>query len=792
MKHIFISYRRRDSITAAQKIYEEMDQHFPKGTVFWDLDSIEPGIAFRRHIAQLIPQCGVQLVVIGRHWLDTPPEPKTPPLAGPNADEHPPFERRLDDPEDLLRVEIETGLRSGIRVIPVLVEDAALPAPESLPESLQPLVGLNCVTLHPGKYWSSDLEDLLKAVEPLVIEAGDMHPLPVAAASTPAAADRMPRVRAKGHASTVGPLAKLRRPKLRRALIVSALSVLSVTTLVATLRGPVTGFVLRYVHPPTTTGHGAPPAPDAQQVLRVGLTALDTIDPQRTETVSGYEVSTILFPGLVQLDAQLRPLAWAASKIGLSADGLTYTFTVRSNLSWSDGTTINADDFAFAIDRALNPCSLAPTAYFLDPIQDATAFSAEACLNGSPSGRLVTLINDSLVVVDAHTLRIKLQRPAAYFLTMLNFPVSYAIPRTLVTRYGMNWVDHLADNGGLGGNIFKLTSQGSGSLTLARNGRFWGTPAKLREIIFSLYTRPGAVSQEEDMYNDFLAGNEDVSQVAVSQYASASQSSEFHETGQLSMDFLSMNWGVPPFDDLRMRQAFALALNKTQLASDVGGGTVTATNHIVPYGMPGYNQSLLGPDGATNLSGNVQSARALAQGYATLNCGGDLSRCPPIVLAVPRTNPVIGPVLANEIKDMWQQAMPDYPIQVQVLQISDLLTQATSGKLQCWVLGWEADYPDPQDFLSTFFLPTAALNNGHVNLTGATALIQQADVEQDVGARMNNYKQAEQLLVTAVAIVPLFQPKTQYMVRKQVVGYSMTTMLTPSIVTWQQVYIAQS
>jgi hypothetical protein len=112
MSKIFITYRREDSAATCGRIYDRLVGRFGIMNVFKDVDSIPIGVNFKGRISELIAQCGVQLVVIGRQWLEVT-----------NAQ----GQRRLDDPDDFVRLEIETGLQRKIVVIPVLVQGATVP-----------------------------------------------------------------------------------------------------------------------------------------------------------------------------------------------------------------------------------------------------------------------------------------------------------------------------------------------------------------------------------------------------------------------------------------------------------------------------------------------------------------------------------------------------------------------------------------------------------------------------------------------------------------------------------------
>src|SRR5262249_36062155 len=157
------------------------------------------------------------------------------------------------------------------------------------------------------------------------------------------------------------------------------------------------------------------------------------------------------------------------------------------------------------------------------------------------------------------------------------------------------------------------------------------------------------------------------------------------------------------------------------------GDRYIPTNHLVPEGMPGYNPNLTGPSNS-GLHGNLQRAQALAQAYANEKCGGSLSACPPVTLAVSESYFPGTIDMATEAQLMWQQALPRYPIIVQKVKTPSAQIELVRAKnAQLWVNPWAADYPDPRDFLSVLFLPGADVNYGQVSLPAATSLIQKAD-----------------------------------------------------------------
>ena len=149
MPRIFINYRREDTEDAAGRLYDVLAQRFGDNQVFMDVDKIAPGADFVEAIEQATDSSDVMVVLIGQQWLTV-------------ADRT--GRRRLDRPGDFVRLEIEAALRRKIRVIPVLVQDVAMPSAEDLPHSLKPLARHNAVQLRHVS-WRSDVGVLTRELE---------------------------------------------------------------------------------------------------------------------------------------------------------------------------------------------------------------------------------------------------------------------------------------------------------------------------------------------------------------------------------------------------------------------------------------------------------------------------------------------------------------------------------------------------------------------------------------------------------------------------------------------------
>lgn len=148
---IFLSYRRDDSADITGRIYDRLVQHFGKRAIFRDIDAIPLGVDFRVHIDQMVSQCNILLVIIGPVWITI-----TDTISG---------QRRLDDPEDFVRLEVESALARSIPVVPLFVRGATVPKENELPGRLKDIVYRNGIPIRPDPDFHNDLDRLIQELE---------------------------------------------------------------------------------------------------------------------------------------------------------------------------------------------------------------------------------------------------------------------------------------------------------------------------------------------------------------------------------------------------------------------------------------------------------------------------------------------------------------------------------------------------------------------------------------------------------------------------------------------------
>src|SRR6266566_8770221 len=543
------------------------------------------------------------------------------------------------------------------------------------------------------------------------------------------------------------------------------------------------------------TPTAAAKAPASQQVDRVvlGTSDIATFDPAQATDLYSAEAIYTVFTGLVELNDKLEVKGQLASNWTTSSDNLTWTFTLKSGLKFSDGTPITSADVVYSIDRALSPQISALNGVsltYLGLIKDS-----EKRVNG----KIPTLIGDSLLTPDANTVVIKLNQPAGYFLQALTYPTSWVVEKKVIQQWGLKWTDHLADNGGQGGaGPFIVTSYDhTKGITYAPNPNYYGSKPQLTTLNYVF------IKEVKTTYEAYQAGQIDDTGsegVPAANYDQAKTSPGFVNTPTLSIGYYTMNYLVKPFDNIHIRQAFSMAINRDVIVQAIYKGLYVPTCHIVPQGMPGFNSNLTCPGGVSTAGDATKAKQLFQQGLQEE--GMTLATFPAVTItyasgSTARDNQI------TTARQMWKTAL-GIDVKASAIDFNQLVTQVTNSTnnpkgLQMWAIGWIADYPDPQDWTSLQFAKGSPNNNSNYgqNSSGAAPqqqqtqqLLAQADVTANAPQRLQMYNQAEQQLVNDVAWMSIFQQSTPRLVKTYVIGrtFNASDVVLPD--AWTSVYIA--
>lgn len=532
----------------------------------------------------------------------------------------------------------------------------------------------------------------------------------------------------------------------------------------------------------------ATPAPDSKQIFRVPIGPSDfgSLDPALAVQNTDISAIQMMFTGLVALSSDGKVTDQLASNHTISSDGLTYTFTLRPDLTFSDGTRLTANDVAYSINRALLPSTKSPAASFLSPIKDFTKII---------TGQLPTLIGDSLIVKDDHTISIILAQPTAYFLQSLAaLPTGYTVNKKVVEKYGAKWTEHLGEGGGAG--PFKASSYSHNKgLTLTPNTNYYGPKPRLQRVELQ------QSGNTDTTYKSYQAGQLDYAAIPLAELANAKKRPDYKHTPTLGLNYVLMNYQAKPFNNIKIRQAFVLAINKDILAQTVMHGSVLPTNHLIPQGVPGYNQALTGPAGVTSTKGDLQKAKQLFQEGLQEENYQNAAALPSITLSyLAGSNDTKN--LVTVLAQQWQTAF-GVNMQVSSMEASALVqaqlgTTGKSGPLQIWTISY-GNYADPQAWLSTWFAKGAPFNNANYGQNTSSSATQQqaiqselaqADTNQNQQERLQQYSSAEQHLVDDVAAIPLYQVETHVLINPKLQNYPLNPLDSVAPNGWGNIYMS--
>lgn len=493
------------------------------------------------------------------------------------------------------------------------------------------------------------------------------------------------------------------------------------------------------------------PAPEHPAVKQGGVLKLYGIDPMVLDpAVSGDMTSHAyiaqIFSGLVKLGDDLEPASDIAEEWEISTDGRTYTFSLRRDVTFHDGRPVTAGDFKYSLERACSPATGSRTAapYLGDIV------GVDKVLAGETSE-----ISGVRVIGD-YTLEITIDAPRSYFLSKLTYPTAYVVDRNNVAQGGEWW----RDPNGTG--PFELGQWSRGELlVLERNDSYYGKKANLDKVEFQLWS--GVPMR---MYE---TGDIDVTGVSVTYIDRVTDpAGPFHDQLQkvpeLSFYYIGFNSTRPPFDDVKVRKAFAMAIDKEKIVSLVYRDLVQRADGILPPGIPGYNEDLDGLGFDPEAAGELIAA----SGY------GAVSALPPITLTTSGYGGLIPGYLAAVIQE-WRNNL-GVEVTVRVLEPERYIYHLTEEKDELFDIGWVADYPHPQDFLEVLFYTGVENNFAEYSNPEIDALLDRAATETDSDLSLEMYREIEQLLVDDAACLPLWFGMNYILVKPYVKGYRLNPM----------------
>lgn len=500
----------------------------------------------------------------------------------------------------------------------------------------------------------------------------------------------------------------------------------------------------------------------------VGVSDLPSLDPAHPNDTHSVKVINLVFAGLVRLDELLTVQPDAARYWSVSADGKVYTFTLREDLLFGDSSALTAHDFAASINRALQP--------------DEPANAALSHLGQISGAKEVTEGKahqaKGIRVLDDYTLEIELEAPVASFLAQLTFPYAFALPKQ-AREAEHGWFDKA-----FGSGPFRVKQWiHNKEIILEANPYYWRGKPNIETIRMPFYR------DSESAYQAYLAGEIDVmgnqqNGVPANRVKEVEKMPDLRTTTSLTVRYIGFNNLKAPFDNRYVRQAFALGVDKQNLALNSLAGTVVPTDRILPANLAGAQFDVRGQ------SFDPVGARA-ALGLAGFLSGQEL---PPITLSYGEEGD--NALVVEALQSHWREnlgvevRLEGLPLAEFNKRLSETYNSPQTG-LQLYLSIWSADYPDPQNFLSQQLHSEQPNNNGHWSDSEFDRLVEEADSLGEQGQRIRRlqlYMQAEQIALDKVGWLPLYNPKLNILIRPTVSGLVFTPqgIIAPD---WQSVQI---
>jgi oligopeptide transport system substrate-binding protein len=542
------------------------------------------------------------------------------------------------------------------------------------------------------------------------------------------------------------------------SLLVALALVLAASLATATLTPP---FAAHAFSATTTTAadgsvvieageRGRVATPTGKQELRLAGTIIDPapLDPAFARDVNSAFMTRQVFRGLTRFDDNLEPVPELAERIEISADGLTYRFTLAENARFADGSPITADDVVFSLTRALSPeTALAGGAALAGPSYLADIAGADALIDGKATELA------GAQIIDERTVEITLEAPRATFLMKLASAPGAVVDRDDVLRGGEWWRDPNAS-----GPFVVDYWAPEEELRLAGNREYVGGDPVLKSVVFRL--GPGAANP----FNLYQADEIDVSAVPIGALDRVGDEgspirSELEVSPILATEYIAFRTDVAPMDDPAIRLAVQLAFPRAKVAEIFLNGRQETAKGLIPPGTLAREWPAAAPEH------DLEAAReAIAR-----SSYGSAENVPPI--RIYGAGPFGSEILRDVLRD-------DLGLTVEVLDVH--WPQFNAGLARrafpAFELQWVADFPDPETFLWALFSADSPDNYSEYDNPAFDALLDEAAATLDVEERAAIYAEAEALLLADNVFLPVAHDIRYTLMKPWVRGLDVTPL----------------
>lgn len=504
----------------------------------------------------------------------------------------------------------------------------------------------------------------------------------------------------------------------------------------------------------TGDGDGGGAAGSAQRLRLAGIDPVG-MDPHLTGDAGSAAFIVEVFGGLYTISPDLAIVPDLADGFPeISEDGLVYTFTLRDDIFFHsrERRRVTAEDVRWSIERAASAELASPQAHaYLGDI-----VGARESFFGLAEGV------EGVRVIDDRTIEFTLREPIppGLFLAKLTYPTAFVVDRFQIEGNERNWT---RQPNGTGPYRLKEWRVGERIVLEANAAYHLGAP-QVPEVWFELSGGSRLTRFENDELDVALISINDIERARDPN----SSLNELYQTApEFTVSYLALNTAVSPLDDLNVRRALALAIDRDTVAGITFLGMVQPATGILPPQLPGFTAE------DKTLPFDPEAARAALA--ASTYADGDL---PPITLFE-----VGGGASASIDTQAFLEQWRDVGITVEIRQadFATYLSEVGSGRVQMFGAGWVMDYPDPESILDLKFHSESQLNDVSYKNPEVDDLLDRARIEPDPQRRIDLYKQVEQLLIDNVVWIPLYFAQSHVVVNADVDGWFEPPIVLPRL-----------
>jgi oligopeptide transport system substrate-binding protein len=470
-------------------------------------------------------------------------------------------------------------------------------------------------------------------------------------------------------------------------------------------------------------------------------------DPATARSSGGFD---LIYSGLVTYDSAMNLTPDLAKSWDVSDGGRVYTFHLQPDAVFHNGRPFTADDIVYSWERAASAATKSDTVMiYLGDIMGVKEMH---------EGNVDHI--SGLKVVDAHTLQVRLAQPVPYFLLKLTYPTTYIVDRENVSTGGQ-W--YLTPNGT---GPFRLTRWVSREYRqYERFDAFYGEKPKIKAILVQLYKGTSLQLYENGQVDFAYVGGGNLTRFTD---PSEPLSGQLKTTVNLCTGYYTLDTTQPPFDDVKVRQAFAMSVDKEKFVRVIGRGNLLPAAGLYPPALPGFDRTF------TGIPFDPAKAKELLK--ESKYGSGDF---PPVTISISSYGNGV-PEDVSALAQMWEENLG---IKITVQNIDpeyyqEVLDSGSHGQMISE--GWCADYPDPENFADVLFHSGVDMNRSKYANPELDTLLEAASVEPDTAKRLQMYSQAEKIIVNDAPAIFIDHSKSYVLVKPYLKGFDPLPMNIPA------------